>query len=339
MDKTLIEFKNVTKFFKINSDKFLRSFILGKQKTTASIYGARNLNFYVKKGEVLGLFGPNGSGKSTVLRLAARILHPDSGEVNVYGSVANVIELGAGLHHELSGEENIDLYATILGIDKAKINEKRKSIISFAGIEKFIKTPVKFYSSGMRARLATAIALYSDADILLLDEAISVGDTDFREKFLRFIEKNKKNKAVIFSTHDMSMLIHLSDKIILLDHGVAQNRDNEIAIWKAQSLKIGKKFKGVIESNSMYPLLKKGDKVVINKTNFSDVKEGEVIAFVPPKLPLVIVHRVSEIHKNGKDSYLITKGDSSVGFDVWKVTKEDYLGKIDLKASKLKNRS
>lgn len=326
--ETLIEFKNVTKRFVIKPNRQLRSYILGKQKKDVSVYGARNLNFSVKRGEIVGLYGPNGSGKSTILRLAAGILNPDMGNIMVGGSIASVIELGAGLHYELTGEENIYLYGTILGISQRDIYSNKEKIISFSGIRKFIKIPIKHYSTGMRARLATAIAIFANTDILLLDEAISVGDGDFREKFIRTIKSIKNKKAILFSTHDIGLLQHLSDTVLVLDHGSAQSTDNEIAIWRIQTLPLGTTFKGKVASNSMYPTLKRGDVVKVNKSKFSAVKKGDIIAFKLGNIPEIVMHRVVDFYKDKEKSYCITKGDSSIGFDVWKVTEDDYLGKV-----------
>lgn len=333
----LIEFKNVSKTFSINPTNFLRNFILGKKNKPLRIIASSNLEFSVNRGQIMGLYGPNGSGKSTILRLAAGILQPDSGQIVKRGSLASVIELGSGLHFELTGEENIKLYATILGIPHYKIDELKSKAVEFAGIREFLNVPLKYYSTGMRAKLATAIAIFADTDILLLDEAITVGDGDFREKFLRTIKKIKKNKAIMFTTHDFGLLHSLSDRVLLLDHGNITNTENEIALWRVRNLPVGKKFSGIIQSNSMYPLLKRGDKVKIIKTNFSKLHRDDVIAFVPSKIPQIMVHRVAEIHKQGKEHYLVTKGDASIGFDVWKVVKDDFLGKVVLNASKLKN--
>ncbi|MFZ6035453.1 MAG: signal peptidase I [Patescibacteria group bacterium] len=324
----LIEFVNVSKTFLIHPDNQLKNLVLNKKPVDIRIGAAKQLNFKINRGEIIGLYGPNGSGKSTILRLAAGILQPDSGKINVQGSIASVIELGAGLHYDLTGRENIGLYATILGVAKEKLDVLKKKAIEFADIGNFLDTPLKFYSTGMRARLATSIALFADADILLLDEAISVGDADFREKFIRTIKKIKKNKAILFVTHDVGLLQHLSDRVLLINHGGIDNAENEIAIWKIQNMPVGGKFKGKVQSNSMYPALKRGDVLTIHRTNFSDVNTGDIIAFTLSNIPQVIVHRVAYVNRRRGDSYCLTRGDASIGLDVWKVSKKDYLGKI-----------
>ncbi len=335
----LIEFRNVSKTFWVHPTSFLRSFIVGKKNKPVKISAAQDVDFSVKRGQIIGLYGPNGSGKSTILRLGAGILQPDTGKVILRGSLASVIELGSGLHHELTGEENIKLYATILGIPFRRIEQIRTNILEFSGVRDFINIPLKYYSTGMRARLATAIAIFADTDIILLDEAITVGDSDFREKFLRTIKKIKKDKAIIFTTHDFGLLQHLSDKVFLVNHGNIQNNESEMALWYAKNLSIGKTFEGLIQSNSMYPLLKRGSKFKVLKNRFSDVKKNDVIAFTLPNIPLVVVHRVAEVHKKGANSYCITKGDASVGFDVWRVTRKYYLGKLLFKPSRPRSRS
>lgn len=324
----MIEFVDVSKTFSINQTNQLRGFILGKKNLPLIINVSKHLNFKINKGELVGLYGPNGSGKSTVLRLAAGILQPDDGKVIVRGSIASVIELGSGLHHDLTGNENIDLYATVLGIPMEKISALKGKVIEFSGIGNFIDIPMKFYSSGMKSRLATSIALFADTDILLLDEVISVGDTDFREKFMRKIKKIKKNKAILFITHDIGLLQHLSDRVLLIDHGNFQNTENEIAIWKIQKMPIGKKFQGKVQSNSMYPFLKRGDNLTIIKNRFSEIRKDDIIAFTLPNMPQVIVHRIDNIYKKDDVPYCITRGDSSIGLDTWKVTRNEYLGKV-----------
>jgi len=328
-----IEFIDVSKTFFINPTNQLRSFILGKKNPPLRISVSQHLNFKINKGEIVGLYGPNGSGKSTVLRLAAGILQPDDGKVIVRGSIASVIELGAGLHFDLTGNENINLYATILGIPQEKINILRNKAIEFSGIGNFIDVPMKYYSSGMRSRLATSIALFADTDILLLDEAIAVGDSDFRQKFMEKIKKIKKNKAILFITHDVGLLQHLSDRVLLMDHGNFKNTENEIAIWRIQKMPIGKKFQGKVQSNSMYPFLKKGDNLTIIKNRFSEIRKDDIIAFALPNMPQVIVHRVDNVYKKD-NGYCITRGDSSIGLDTWKVTPNEYLGKVVFSFSK-----
>lgn len=327
-ESPMIEFIDVSKTFSINQTNQLRSFLLGKKNLPLKINVSQHLNFQINKGEIVGLYGPNGSGKSTVLRLAAGILQPDSGKVIVRGSIASVIELGSGLHYDLTGNENIDLYATILGIPQEKIFTLKNKVIKFSGIGNFIDIPMKFYSSGMKSKLATSIALFADTDILLLDEVISVGDTDFREKFMRKIKKIKRSKAILFITHDIGLLQHLSDKILLIDRGNFQNTENEIAIWKIQKMPIGKKFYGRVKSNSMYPFLKRGDNLTIIKNRFSEIRKDDIIAFTLPNMPQVVVHRVDNIYEKGGNSYCITRGDSSIGLDTWKVTRNEYLGKV-----------
>lgn len=335
--KPLIEFINVSKTFSIKPTGFLRNFLLGKKEKPLKVQASRNLTFEVNRGEIIGLYGPNGSGKSTLLRLAAGILVPDEGEVKIRGTIASVIELGSGLHSELTGLENIGLYGTVLGIPHSKIKKLKEKVIEFSGIGDFIHAPIKYYSAGMRARLATAIAIQADPDVLLLDEAVAVGDGDFREKFMRTIKKLKNKKAVIFTTHDFGLLYSLSDKILLLKQGNIGNAESEMAIWHAKNLPQGKTFTGLVQSNSMYPLLRRGETFKVRKNSFFDVKTDDIIAFAIPKIPQVIVHRVVQVAGLGKKRYLLTKGDASLGFDSWKVTAEDYLGKVLFSSSRSKN--
>ncbi|QQS49482.1 MAG: ABC transporter ATP-binding protein [Acidobacteriota bacterium] len=184
-------------------------------------YALRNLSFEVESGETLGLIGPNGSGKSTILKLLARISYPTTGRIQVRGSIASLIEVGAGFHPELSGRENIYLYGSIMGMRRAEVREKFDQIVDFAGLERFIDTPVKRYSSGMYVRLGFAVAAHINPHILLVDEVLAVGDASFQNKCLRRIEELRRNgMTVIFVSHDMPAVERICNRVILLDHGV-----------------------------------------------------------------------------------------------------------------------
>ncbi len=184
-------------------------------------YALRNLSFEVESGETLGLIGPNGSGKSTILKLLARISYPTTGRIQVRGSVASLIEVGAGFHPELSGRENIYLYGSIMGMRRAEVREKFDQIVDFAGLERFIDTPVKRYSSGMYVRLGFAVAAHINPHILLVDEVLAVGDASFQNKCLRRIEELRRNgMTVIFVSHDLPAVERICNRVILLDHGV-----------------------------------------------------------------------------------------------------------------------
>lgn len=222
--KPAIRFTNVTKKFVSQSDKTLKEIIpnlisgkgLGHTFTTLN-----KINFTIYEGETVGIIGKNGAGKSTIMKLIAGVTYPSKGKVTVYGRVSPLIELGAGFHHELTGMENIFLNAAILGMHKAEIKDKIDAIVEFSGLEDYIDVPVKRYSTGMYMRLAFSIAIQSTAHILLLDEILAVGDVEFQEKCLAYLDtiKEDHNKTIIFISHDEEAVKSFCTRSILIDHG------------------------------------------------------------------------------------------------------------------------
>jgi ABC-type polysaccharide/polyol phosphate transport system ATPase subunit len=179
-----------------------------------------DVSMEIHDGEVLGIIGRNGSGKSTLLKLIAGVYRPSSGTVKVDGTVAPLIELGAGFHADLTGRENIILNGLILGLSRKEIMHREEAIIDFAGLGEFIDSPVKQYSSGMFMRLAFSIATEVDPDILLVDEILSVGDAEFREKCdVRIESFRKSNKTIVLVSHELDTVRHLCSRALLLDHG------------------------------------------------------------------------------------------------------------------------
>lgn len=181
-----------------------------------------HISLNVKQGEVLGIIGGNGAGKSTLLKLISRIITPTEGRIEVKGNIAPLIEVGAGVHPELTGRENIYLNASILGITRSEIKQKISEIISFAELEDFIDTPVKRYSSGMKIRLAFSIAIFVDAEILIIDEVLAVGDLAFQRKCFDRLEKiiHKENKTVLLVSHNLRQVERICSRVILIDKGV-----------------------------------------------------------------------------------------------------------------------
>ena len=185
------------------------------------IWALKDVSFEVKKGEVIGIIGANGAGKSTLLKILAQITHPTSGKVELNGRVASLLEVGTGFHPELTGRENIYLNGTILGMTKKEIDLKLNEIIEFSGVEKFIDTPVKRYSSGMRVRLAFSVAAHLDPEILLIDEVLAVGDAEFQKKCLgKMDEVAKGGRTVLFVSHNMAAIKTLCKRSILISNGV-----------------------------------------------------------------------------------------------------------------------
>jgi lipopolysaccharide transport system ATP-binding protein len=202
-------------------------FLKKKIKSAAGI-GARedfwalsDVSFDIMPGEIVGIIGKNGAGKSTLLKILTRITPPTTGEVKMNGRVASLLEVGTGFHPELSGRENIFLNGAIIGMTKAEIAKNFDSIVQFAEIEKFLDTPVKFYSSGMYVRLAFSVAAHMEPDILLVDEVLAVGDAEFQKKCLGKMEEvtRKQGRTIIFVSHNMPAIQSLCKKCILLEKG------------------------------------------------------------------------------------------------------------------------
>jgi lipopolysaccharide transport system ATP-binding protein len=187
----------------------------------SEFWALKNVSFEVKQGEVLGIVGRNGAGKSTLFKVLSRITEPTEGRVLLHGRVASLLEVGTGFHPELTGRENIALNGAILGMTRHEINRKFDAIVAFADVEEFLDTPVKRYSSGMYVRLAFAVAAHLEPEILLVDEILAVGDSEFQKKCLGKMDEvsRREGRTVVFVSHNMSALISLCPNAIWLDHG------------------------------------------------------------------------------------------------------------------------
>lgn len=184
-------------------------------------WALKDVSFSVGQGEVVGVIGPNGSGKSTLLKILSQITPPTSGEAILRGRVGSLLEVGTGFQQELTGRENIYLNGAILGMKRREINRKFEEIVNFSGVEKFLDTPVKHYSSGMYMRLAFAVAAHLDSEILIVDEVLAVGDSEFQKKCLGKMENISKNegRTVLFVSHNMSAITSLCSQAIVLESG------------------------------------------------------------------------------------------------------------------------
>ena len=184
------------------------------------LWALRDVSFELTHGEVLGVIGRNGAGKSTLLKLLSRITKPTTGRARIHGRVGSLLEVGTGFHMELSGRDNVYLNGSILGMDRAHINRRFDQIVEFAGVERFIDTPVKRYSSGMYLRLAFAVAAYLEPDILLVDEVLAVGDAEFQEKCLGQMDAvAREGRTVLFVSHNLSAIRRLCSRSMLLEKG------------------------------------------------------------------------------------------------------------------------
>lgn len=218
---TVIEAHGVGKVYTIyrRPEDRLKQMLIRWERFYEEYWAVRDVSLTVKRGETVGIIGRNGSGKSTMLQMICGILQPSAGNLKVTGRIAGLLELGAGFNPEFTGRENVTLSATILGLTDAQIAERFDSITEFAGIGEFIDQPVKLYSSGMYARLAFAVAAHVDADILIVDEILSVGDAAFTQKCMRFIRKFRETGTLLFVSHDTASVVALCDRAIWLDRG------------------------------------------------------------------------------------------------------------------------
>lgn len=219
---TVIEIKNITKIYNLYnkpSDR-LKEALFSRKSRHTEFAALNDVSFDVRKGEILGIIGKNGSGKSTILKIITNVLTPTSGECIVKGKIAALLELGAGFNMEYTGIENIYLNGQMIGFSKEEMDKKLQDIIDFADIGEHIYQPVKTYSSGMFARLAFSVAISVDPDILIVDEALSVGDVFFQNKcYRRFEEFRDKGKTILFVTHDMGSVIRYCNRCVLLNAG------------------------------------------------------------------------------------------------------------------------
>ncbi|MDP9174163.1 MAG: ABC transporter ATP-binding protein [Planctomycetota bacterium] len=191
-----------------------------KRQERETFWALKDVSFDIKKGDVVGIIGRNGAGKSTLLKILSRITEPTRGEIDVYGRVGSLLEVGTGFHPELTGRENIFLNGAILGMSKAEIRKQFDAIVDFAGVEKFLDTPVKRYSSGMYVRLAFAVAAHLNPDILIVDEVLAVGDTSFQKKCLgKMGEVAQAGRTVFFVSHNMSVIQTLCRRCVMLCAG------------------------------------------------------------------------------------------------------------------------
>lgn len=190
-----------------------------RKKYYHDFWAIKDVSFEIKRGETVGIIGRNGSGKSTLLQLICGTLNPTNGSIQTNGRIAALLELGSGFNPEFTGEENVYLNAAVLGLSKEEIDSRYQKIIDFASIGEFINQPVKTYSSGMMVRLAFAVIAHVDADILIVDEALAVGDAFFTQKCMRFINEFKKNKTLLFVSHDINAVTTLCNRTIWLENG------------------------------------------------------------------------------------------------------------------------
>jgi ABC-type polysaccharide/polyol phosphate transport system ATPase subunit len=219
MPPTAIRFDHVSKRYRLRRS-LARQALLHDAKDDSIFWALNDASFEIARGETVGLIGPNGAGKSTILKILSRVTVPTSGSFAVQGRLGALIEVGAGFHPELTGRENVYLNAAIMGMRKREIDAKFDQIVAFSEVEKFLDTPLKFYSAGMMVRLGFAVAAHIEPENLLVDEVLAVGDTAFQAKCLNKIaELKEQDKTIVLVSHTMPSILQHSSRVLWIDHG------------------------------------------------------------------------------------------------------------------------
>lgn len=310
MSETVIKVENLTKFYQlglINHGTLAKDLqgwwakIRGKDdpnsqislvnqqnrdKNTDFIYALKDVSFDVQQGEVLGIIGANGAGKSTLLKILSRVTSPTSGCIKIKGRIGSLLEVGTGFHPELTGRENIYLNGAILGMRKHEIDKKLDEIIDFSGVEKFIDTPVKRYSSGMYVKLAFSVAAHLDAEIMIMDEVLAVGDMAFQKKCIEKMNdvSRQLGRTILYVSHNMITIRQLCERAIVLDHGKIifnGNVEDGIGIYLGKNSISGNIID--LKTREREPYFSHGNalmtKISLNSTNFkSDNNEKLVLS-------------------------------------------------------------
>lgn len=239
--KPILEIQNISKKFRIHHETrqelSLRDSIMSIFKpstaTSEEFYALKDVSFNVNAGECIGIIGKNGAGKSTLLKILSKITPPTNGKIIARGRIASLLEVGTGFHSELSGRENIFLNGCILGMKKSEIQKNLDAIVDFSGVEKFIDTPLKHYSSGMQLRLAFAVAAHLEPEILIIDEVLAVGDAEFQKKCLgKMKDVARQGRTVLFVSHNMGAINSLCPKSILLERGLIKMLTSTSEVFK-----------------------------------------------------------------------------------------------------------
>lgn len=234
MSEAAIRVNDVSKIYRLYDkpmDRLKESLGFSKQKKYKEHYALNHVSFEVERGETVGIIGTNGSGKSTILKIITGVLNPSEGNVEIEGRISALLELGAGFNMEYTGLENVYLNGTMIGFSREEIDAKLQDILNFADIGDFVNQPVKTYSSGMFVRLAFAVAINIEPEVLIVDEALSVGDVFFQAKcFKKFEEFKQMGKTILFVSHDLSSIARYCDRVILLNKGVKVTEGNPKAI-------------------------------------------------------------------------------------------------------------
>jgi lipopolysaccharide transport system ATP-binding protein len=271
------------------------------------VWALKDINFEVNQGEVLGIIGRNGAGKSTLLKILSRTTSPTMGSVKIKGRVASLLEVGTGFHPELSGRENIFLNGAILGMTKREIQSKFDEIVNFAGVERYIDTPVKRYSSGMYVRLAFGVAAHLESEILIVDEVLAVGDAEFQKKCLGKMKEvsEGQGRTVLFVSHNISAINSLCNHGLLLKNGQVQVFDSIEKVLKEYQKTNNSRVQGLnISKRFGFGEIRITD-IIINSDN-----DSEIISSGSP-VEIIISYRASKIDESANYEFAIGIWDAS----------------------------
>jgi len=240
-----------------------------KAKKKVSFWALRDVSFEAHPGDIIGVIGSNGAGKSTLLKLLGRVTEPTKGRAIIYGRIGSLLEVGTGFHSELTGRENIFISGAIIGMSRAEIKNKFDEIVAFSGVEKFLDTPVKRFSSGMEVRLAFSVAAHLNPQVLLVDEVLSVGDFNFQQKSLKKIKEVSDNGGtILFISHNMTTVTSLCNKAMVLDHGNVIYQLGNVPDAIDHYLNLAKQSQ--LRHKSKSKLQQKSSKVIVNDFNLID---------------------------------------------------------------------
>ncbi len=282
-----------------------------KKSTSDYVYALKDISFELNKGEVFGIIGKNGAGKSTLLKIISRITAPTKGYIKANGTIASLLEVGTGMHPEMTARENVYLNGAILGMRKFDIDRKFDSIIDFAGCNMFVDTPVKRFSSGMRVRLGFAVAAFLEPDILVVDEVLAVGDAEFQKKAVGKIQdiSNEKGRTILFVSHNMHSVQNLCSKVCILDKGM---------LTYSGSVHQGiEKYIANSSFNMKNNLIERNDRIGSGRLLFDNwelIKDGNKVNLGITGSPLSIIFKISSHSKFSGISFSIGFFNASEGF-------------------------
>jgi len=325
--KPIIEITGLGKKYPIVHDKTpyrtLRETIINrikhpfsKTKTHETFWALKDINLTINRGEIIGIIGKNGAGKSTLLKILSGITKPSEGKIKIYGRVSSLLEVGTGFHPELTGRENIYLNGVILGMTRKEVSKKFDEIVTFAGVEKFLDTPVKHYSSGMYVRLAFSIAAHLEPDILIVDEVLAVGDAEFQKKCLGKMEEVSKTegRTVIFVSHNLDVIEKICKRVACIEKGKIIDIGEPIDVVKNY---VGNTngYTNIIQNNAQK---KEAHIESIRITNGDNDKASSIFEISSPikvKIKFTVITKLSNVilcliffHDN-KTIYSISEGD------------------------------